>query len=238
LTGPRPVEQADHAVIEDIEKTGQRRVVMIQFTVMNILGNMQWHGALGPEQTQEVYHETGLAGLLLTFKALERGGRKTQGGRLTKLNGVVRSAGRVAHTGFIREPAFHPSGDLIEAEPGRVLEEPQIYSVCLVPRFAGHRIISPRSRVLITVSVNELMETYFEKKTFITAPSRKTPVPSKAPSSNSRAISRPRTKAICPWSLIRRVMGLTVDRQHPFDLFSGLKIAGVTIQPEQVSNGR
>ena len=31
--------------------------------------------------------------------------------------------------------------------------------------------------------------------------------------------------------------GPTVHRQHPFNQFSGLKITGVTVQPEQVSNG-
>ncbi len=126
IAGPRPVKQADHAVVEDIEKTGQCMVVMIQFTVMDVIGDVQRHGTLGAEQSQKVYHETGLTGLLLSFKALERGRCKSQGRFLAKLDRIVRRAGRVAQTGFVRKHAFHPSDRLKEAESDRVLEKPQI----------------------------------------------------------------------------------------------------------------
>src|SRR5437899_11725615 len=65
-----------------------------------------------------------------------------------------------------------------------------------LPSCAGHRMISPRCCVRITVSVKELSETYFAKNCSRAAPRMNTPVPSKAFSSNVTVNSRPRAKAI------------------------------------------
>ena len=59
-------------------------------------------------------------------------------------------------------------------------------------------MISPRCTVRRTVSVNELIETYFAKKRSSTAPSRKTPLPSNAASSQVTEISRPRPNVVGP----------------------------------------
>jgi len=49
VTSPGAVEKADHAVVENIQKSGQCRIVVIEFPVVNIIGDMEGHGTLGPE---------------------------------------------------------------------------------------------------------------------------------------------------------------------------------------------
>src|SRR6185437_15421478 len=81
------------------------------------------------------------------------------------------------------------------------------YSRYRRPTRGGHRMISPRSIVLTTVSVNELIPTALLKKYSNTAPSRNPPLPSKAASSSVTVSCTPRPNTTGPGSGIRRITG-------------------------------
>src|SRR5262249_32115813 len=83
------------------------------------------------------------------------------------------------------------------------------------PALGRHRMTSPRWTVRSTVSVNELMDTYFEKKRSSTAPSRNAPEPSKAASSQVTEISRPRPKVVGPGTGSARVIPVDATPRTP-----------------------
>jgi len=85
-------------------------------------------------------------------------------------------------------------------------------------------MISPRCKVLMTVSVKELRETYLAKNCSRTAPRMNTPVPTKANSSNSTMISKPRANAIGPGALTRPENGIGLDGTQALELFETLLI--------------
>ena len=80
------------------------------------------------------------------------------------------------------------------------------------------------------------METYFEKKRFITAPIKNTLLPSKAKLVKFQGDLKPTDKGDLPLVKIRRGDRPAAHRQQPFDLFFGPHVAGVAVQPEQISH--
>src|SRR5262249_20742039 len=159
------------------------------------------HGAVGAQEAEEADEEArGKRGLAVGARAeLADGGRgEGEGGLLAESDGVLGDVLARADAGLLGVRALQAPDGLEEVEVEGALPQRLDYSRCLMPTLAGHRMISPRSADLMTVSVNEFILTYLAKNSSRTAPRAKTPVPSKAGSSSVTATSRPRAKAMGP----------------------------------------
>src|SRR6185436_4084969 len=120
---------------------------------------------------------------------------------------VLRSRPRIANARPVGEVLLHQPKRGIKIELEGLRGQLRDQRIWRLPICAGHRIISLRCCVVMTVSVNEFNETYFAKNCSSTAPRTKTPWPSKAASSNTSVISRPRAKVIGPGISTRRMIG-------------------------------
>ena len=89
---PRAVEQRDHAVVEDVEERAKRGVVAVVVPLADVLGEVQRHGAVGPEQPEAVHvHVVQVEGLV-AGGAGDRGRWERDRGLLPEAGGVLRGA--------------------------------------------------------------------------------------------------------------------------------------------------
>src|SRR5258706_5322240 len=207
VVGPRPIEQGDEPVMKNVEEGHERIVTGIALAVAGKFREVLGQGAVGPEEP-EVMHKKPRNGTgSFAAKGFDGGRSEGERGVLREPDRVMGGRVGIADAGAFRMLTLQQADGPEQVEGEGPLLQFLDYIMGRLPIIGGHRMISPRCCVLITVSVKELSETYFAKNCSSTAPRMKTPVPSNAVSSNVTVISRPRAKVIGPGASTRRTMG-------------------------------
>jgi len=159
--GPGPVEQAQQAMVEDIQELFAGAVGIVALAFAHVLGDVQRQRAVGAAEAEKVL-------LQPRWLALASGVDRGQGGRgegavglLPEAQRVVRQAQGLAQARQVRRFALDTPQRLEEIVfPGLLVHRIQgTHRVGRRPGLAFHRMISPRSVVRITVSVKLLIDT-------------------------------------------------------------------------------
>src|SRR6266481_1153777 len=187
----------------------------MQLPFQRVFGDMRRQGSIGTEQTKEIDGHLRNRADSIDADGVQAGGRKAKGRFLGEPNRVFGRRKRKAHPREVRPPTFEQTNGPKEVEAVRILFQSVDQRIWRIPMRVGHRMISPRCLLRMTVSVNEFSETYLAKNCSRTAPSVNIPVPSKAASSNVRVISRPRANEIGPGAATRRTTGLDFTLSSP-----------------------
>src|SRR5260221_714145 len=207
VIGPGAIEQGDEPVVKDVEEGDKGIIAGIALAVAGKFREVLGQGAVGSEEPEVMHKEPGNRARPPALKRLDGGRGEGERGVLREPDRVLRRRVGIADAGAFRILALQQADGPEQIKGEGPLLQFLDYIMGRLPIIAGHRMMSPRCWVLITVSVKELSETYFAKNCSSTAPRMKTPVPSNAVSSKVTVISRPRTKVIGPGASKRRTMG-------------------------------
>src|SRR5690606_3723167 len=211
--GPGAVEQEQQAVMEDVGEAGEGGVALLLLPPPRVLGQMERQRPLRSEQAEEADPQAGGRAVRLGRRERRQiGRRKRKIWFLAEPDRLLRGAVRAAEARHIGVRPLQQAQRLQEVEPEGFGRERRFYSRCRLPSRVGHRMISPRSSVVTTVSVKLFSVTYLAKNCSSTAPSRNALGPRRLCSSSSSSICSPRPKVIGPGTGRRRTTGLLATR--------------------------
>ena len=157
---PRPVEQGDQAVLEQVDEVADDRVVVVAASLERVFGQVKGQGPVRAKYAEGQLLETQLAAR-----------SRADGGDVAGSEPEMRRL--LEHHGFVGRPACGPEPRPVrlrplqqaesreQAEPVRIAPQrlERCYSVGRVPVRTGHRLTSPRSADSRRVSTNELSDT-------------------------------------------------------------------------------
>ena len=183
--GPSSIKQAQHPMMKNVGEPGKGVIIGITQSVAGVLTQMQGQRSLRAKQSQKIFVQP----WHLTFIPRREGRQgsrcESQGRFLSQTYRIISQPGRFAQSWLVAIQTLQAAQRLEKIKSvRRALQRLEKgYSVCRRPIRAGHRMISPRSVDLTTVSVKELMEAYLAKNCSSTAPKSMMPTPSNAASS-------------------------------------------------------
>src|SRR5919106_1510995 len=209
---PGAVEQQQQAMVEDVGKAGERRVALLLLATPGVVGQMDRQRSVRAEQPEKAHRKASGRGRFPGHERRQIGRRKGQVGLLTHPDRLLARPACPTQTRRLRMRPLQQTERLQELEPEGLGGERCLYSRCWLPSRVGHRMISPRSSVVTTVSVKLLRVTYLAKNCSSTAPSRNALGSRRLCSSSSSSISRPRPNVIGPGTGRRRTTGLLAIR--------------------------
>ena len=158
--GPRPVEQGDQAVLEQVDEVADDRVVVVSAPLERVFRQVKGQGAVRPEYAEGQLLETQLAARPRAHSG-DVTGSELQMRWLLEHHRLVGRPTCGPETRPIGLRALQQPESRKQAEPVRVAPQrlEHCYSVWRVPVRTGHRLTSPRSTDIRRVSTNELSDT-------------------------------------------------------------------------------
>ncbi len=117
--GPSPIEQGQHAVIEEVQKAGEGGIRGVPQPVPDEFGEMQGQRAVGSQQAHEIDQQTGGAACGRTLQGRQLRRCEAHGWLLAQAHRVVCRTRRGADARAIRLQGVEPAQGLAEPEaPG------------------------------------------------------------------------------------------------------------------------
>ena len=172
---PGAIEERQHPVMEDVEKAREGRVARVARALAHVFGQMGRQRPVGPQQAEEIHRRGAAACRPCPVRTRRAWSDKRS------VPAPARSARSRRARAATRPPAGAPDTRIrAGAPPGRSRSGaaassslPQgAQSVRHRPVRRGQRTSSPRASVFTTVSVNELIDTYWRRTARAPRPAR------------------------------------------------------------------
>jgi hypothetical protein len=141
--------------MKQVEERRDGRVMVMHLAFHDVFGDVRRHRGVGTEQAEEGHRQPGRHALGGRPEGLHACGSETQRGILPEANRVFIGRQRKADAREVGPPAFQQADGAKKVERERALGQFVDQRIWRMPMRVGHRKISPRCLVRITVSVNE-----------------------------------------------------------------------------------
>ncbi len=158
---PGAVEKRQQPVVEDVGEAGEGRVARLPQAIAGIFRQVQRQGSMRAEEAEEKDLHPRRNAVAAGNERTHRPRRESHRRLLAQADRVVLGPRTLTQSRLRRGGALQSPQRLEEVERvrGSLDLAQKRYKLCRRPIRIGHFIISPRSMVRTTVSVNELMET-------------------------------------------------------------------------------
>ena len=113
---PRPVEQRQEPVMEDVEEIGKRGIARMQLAIPRVLSQVKRQRAIRAEQPEEAHIDAEPPVCAVAVGVRERGGRKGHGRFLAQANRFIGRPHALAETRLVRKQGLDVAQCLIEIE--------------------------------------------------------------------------------------------------------------------------